>query len=168
MLRAAVLIVVSCVSLYGQCPVEITKVNPSETQSFARVARSTSNKDLPPDFVVKLRNISGKGIRGVVFLAAAYDAVEDLHIIPTRWNAPVSIKASQEKALKWENFTYSDTASTGWVVIPTKILFEDGSKWEYTSDLKGCYGEYWRKAKHPRLTGLPDQLLQKLIEADPQ
>ena len=172
MLRFLLTMPFVALTIFAQCPVEVVKVNPSETQSWDRSLRSGADPKklaaMPPDFVVKLKNISGKGIRGLVILAASYDATEDLHIIPALWDAPSAIKIGEEKTLKWDNFVYSHTAATGWVVIPTKILFEDGTKWRYSLESKGCYGEYWRNQKHPRITGLPDELLKKALEGDSQ
>jgi hypothetical protein len=167
MLKIAPLVMVAA-PVFAQCPVEVQKVVPAETQSWARVGRAAAkgNKgaDMAPDFVVKLTNTSPKQIRGMKILAAYYDATEDVHTIPVAWNKKIDIAVGQQKTLKWENFEWYDKAYIGWVVVPSKILFEDGTKWTYDPSLRGCYGEYWHDKKRPRLTGLPDELLKKALE----
>lgn len=152
------------IPLLAQCPVEIESVNPADVRSWAHVSRSLDNTKapLPPDFSIKVRNSSDKDIRGMKILAAYYDSTEDLHIIPVTWNSSVIVKAGTEKVIKWDNFEHAKSAYIGWIVIPSKVLFEDGSKWEYGAATHDCFGEYWHSKKHPRLTGPPDELLKKL------
>ena len=149
------------------CPVFISKVNPRTTQSWSKFGRTLTSKNEAerkhiadtPDFSVELRNASGKDIRGLKLQAAYYDATEDLHLIPIAWNASQSIKDGSEKTINWENEIYKDSVPTsvGWLVVVQKILFEDGSKWEYSDATPECYGEWWRDKKHPQLTKLPEQ-----------
>lgn len=146
------------------CPVQIEQVNPKTTQSWSRVGRSlTAKNDYErerlkdtPDFVVKVKNVSGKQVRGLKVQAAFFDATEDLHMIPIAWNASEIIKDGESKNLNWENELYNkDETMVGWLVVVQKILFEDGTKWDYTSASPSCYGEWWKDKKHPRLTKLP-------------
>ena len=147
------------------CPVIIEKVNPKVTQSWSRVSRSLNSNDAErrhlantPDFSIQFKNASGKDIRGLKVHAAYFDATEDLHTIPISWNANKTIKNGEEKSLIWTNELYKgDETDVGWIVVIEKVLFEDGSKWEYTPSTPSCYGEYWANKKHPRLTALPDQ-----------
>jgi hypothetical protein len=147
------------------CPVTIESVNPKTTQSWNRVGRVMAAKDEAsrqeimdsPDFVVKVKNASGKQVRGLKVQAAFFDATEDLHMIPVAWNAPDIIKDGESKNFNWENGLYGskDQTMVGWLVVVQKILFEDGTKWDYTSATASCYGEWWKNKKHPRLTTLP-------------
>jgi hypothetical protein len=160
--------------LCGQCPLRFGKVNPNVTDSWSRVGRSMSKMNahaaaMLPDFEVKVENASGKDIRGLKVQAFHYDATEDLHAVPIAWNWQSSIKAGTEKTLRWEN-PYYDTGFVGWLVVPIKVLFEDGTSWEAkTADsLGGCYGEFWRSKKHPRLTSLPKDLLKTVGDGNGQ
>jgi hypothetical protein len=148
---------------YGQCPLKFGKVNPTATgPSLSRVGRKMTD---PPDFEVRVQNVSGKDVRGLKVQAAYFDATEDLTIIPVEWNWTSGIKVNAEKTLLWQNI-YHKTASVGWLVVPVKILFEDGSTWEAKTpdSLVGCFGEYWRDKKHARLTALPAELLKPPAE----
>jgi len=148
----------------SSCPVLIENVNPRTTQSMSRFGRALTAKNdyerehlkNTPDFSVKLKNVSGKQVRGLKVQAAYFDATEDLHMIPVSWNTPDIIKDGQSKTINWENELYNkDETMVGWVVVVQKILFEDGTKWEYTSAAPSCYGEWWKDGRHPRLTKLP-------------
>lgn len=154
-----------CASVgFAQCPLQFLKVDPTVKEGWGRVGRSMASSDMgrtmPPDFVVKVKNATTKTIRGLKVQAAYFDATEDLHKIPVAWNSTTEIKALSEKSLSWPNDLYTDRAFVGWIVVPLKVLFDDGSTWEATSqNMTGCYGEYWRSKKRPRLTALPDTLL---------
>jgi hypothetical protein len=158
---AYILVTVAC---YGQCPLQFIKVDPVVKEGWNRVGRAMASSDqgrnMAPDFVVKVRNLTDKPIRGLKVQAAYFDATEDLAVIPVEWNWHHRIKAREEQSMSWPNELYTDRANIGWLVIPTKILFEDGSVWEAVSDnVSDCYGEYWRDKKHPRLTKLPTEIL---------
>ncbi len=154
------------------CPVLIGKVNPKVTQSWSRVGRSLgTNNEVDrrhlantPDFSVEFKNNSGKDIRGLKIHVAYFDATEDLHLIPISWNANKTIKSGEDKTINWSNELYKgDETDVGWIAVIEKVLFEDGTKWEYSADTPSCYGEYWVSKKHPRLTALPDR--QKFQQA---
>lgn len=96
--------------------------------------------------------------------AAYFDATEDLNPVPIEWNWQSGVKAGAEKTLRWED-PYYERGHVGWLVVPTKILFEDRTTWDMQTDtdsnaMAGCYGEYWRDKKHPRLTALPPEVLR--------
>jgi hypothetical protein len=96
------------------------------------------------------------------------DDLEELHAGGTLEGE--KFKAGQERKLGWVN-PASDQQYTGIIVFPWKVLFEDGSRWTWSFETsQGCFAEFWRDKKHPRLTSLPmeaDKVLKKL-EAEPQ
>jgi len=144
---------------YGQCPLKFIKIIPFRTESWSRVGRSLGDgaSKLPPDFSMRVQNVSTKEIRGLKVQAAYFDTTEDLHLLPDFWNWEPNIKAGIEKTLDRES-PQIDTKAVGWVVVPIKVLFADGTKWEApdsVDSMKDCFGEYWRSKKHPRLTKLP-------------
>lgn len=146
---------------FGQdsCPVTFIKVDP-EANRLSRIIKS--NTTPPPEFNIKIENNSGKDIRGAKFQAAYFDATEDLHLIPVAWNTTKGIKAGVEQTVSWDNSLYADRNHTavGWIVVPMKLLFEDGTTWMATEDMQGCYGEYWKDKKHPRLTKIPVEVVR--------
>jgi hypothetical protein len=157
-----------------QCPLRFVKIDPAVTQSWGRVGRSLGSNQkaryMAPDFVVRVENVSARDIRGLKIQAAYFDATEDLNLVPVEWNWHSEIKMGATKNLSWQNELYSHTAVIGWVVVPIKILFEDGSTWSEFASNPGCFGEYWRNNKHPRLTAVPMQIVRKslAIDAEPK
>lgn len=153
----------------AQCPLAFVKVDPLVKSGWNRLGRSlaTNQKanDMAPDFVVRVENDSGKDIRGLKIQAAYFDATEDLNLVPVEWDWHSAIKAGATTSLTWQNDLYARTAAVGWVVVPTKILFEDGSTWTAFASTPGCFGEYWRDKKHPRLAALPTEILKKKSQA---
>lgn len=142
---------------YGQCPLKIEIISQNSLMSWANVGVEYEKQ--VREFKVKVQNISGKDIRGLRALTAYYDVTEDLHTIPVTWSSGF-IKTGAETTLHRKN-RYG--AQIGWLVVPVKVLFEDGSSWDARDasvSMAGCYGEYWANKKHPRLTALPAELLR--------
>ncbi len=138
------------------CPITFIKIDPTGNDSFGgalskgltsgRSARATDGTF----FVLKIKNVSAKQIQGMKFQAAYYDATEDLNNIPVEWNWTDPVKPGQEKSFRWRNI-WRDKSLLGWRVSLTKVLFEDGSKWEASSD-SICNGDYWRDKKRKKAT----------------
>jgi hypothetical protein len=92
---------------------------------------------------VRVKNVSGKNIVGVVFNAALADATEHwiwLHYDfdgnrPIRefgWNK--LIKDSAAKTLSWKRADIDFERGGGGAFVLTSVLFEDGSSWEESKD----------------------------------
>jgi hypothetical protein len=130
------------------CPILVTKIDPTGNETFGHVVASGKNASASNGrmFVLKVQNTSGKDIKGMKFQAAYYDAIEDLSDIPVAWQWTDPLKAGDEKSFRWEN-SWREEARVGWKVRLTKVLFEDGSKWEPVAG-QTCSGEYWRDKHH--------------------
>lgn len=100
----------------------------------------------PSGVTVRIRNVSGKRIIGLVFNAALADAAEhwkwfhwDLdQTRPLRdfgWNK--SIKVAAAKRLSWSADIDFEHGGGGAFVL-TSALFEDGSRWEEAGDSASC------------------------------
>jgi hypothetical protein len=161
----APMVAFASICCYGQCPLKFESVDPSNNRTWGNFNRGMAQKSYIPEFKVKVQNVSGKDIRGLKVQAAYYDATEDMHAVPVAWNWQYAIKTGAETTLHWANTYYHETGFVGWLVLPVKILFEDGSTWDAHAlkapeSMEGCFGEYWRDKKHPRLTVLPPELLK--------
>jgi hypothetical protein len=110
------------------CPVQFIRFNPSGVS-------------------VRLRNISGKPIVGLVFNAAIADAAE--HWFWLHWyfdvNRPIRefgwnkvIKADAAKTLSWDRADVDFEHGGGGAFVLTSVLFEDGSSWEESKDNASC------------------------------
>jgi len=133
------------------CPINIIKVDPFAYTSFMENMGSgrNTNKNGARDFLVKIKNVSSKDIKGMKFQAAYYDATEDLHLIPVEWNWDKAVKDGEDKDFRWANELWKDDARIGWKVWLTKILFTDGTKWS-AENSQMCFAEYWRDKKHKK------------------
>jgi len=161
MLKTAASLLIFALCSRAQCPLNFIKVAPADNTSGRYVVRNFGNKNAPPEFVVRVENIGGKDIRGLKIQAAYFDATEDLHQVPVAWNWSSVIKAGATTNMVWPNELYRDTAVIGWVVVPVKILFEDGSTWVAFGSTPDCFGEYWHNKKHARLTTVPMEIIKK-------
>jgi hypothetical protein len=110
------------------CPVQFIRFNPSGVS-------------------VRVRNISGKPIVGLVFNAAIADAAE--HWFWLHWyfdvNRPIRefgwnkvIKADAVKTLSWDRADVDFEHGGGGAFVLTSVLFEDGSSWEESKDNSSC------------------------------
>jgi len=140
----------------GSCPVEVIKLNPSHESfwnnlhTYNKYGVVLHNKFLE----VKMHNNTNKAIRGVKFAGGYYDSTEDLHTIPVAWGWHSHVNPGETKTGNWENNLWQEEATIGWVVVPIKILFEDGTK--VTPDVNSCVAEFWKDKKHPRVNRAPD------------
>ncbi len=110
------------------CPVQLLNLNPSAVS-------------------VKIRNVSGKAIVGLVFNAALADATE--HWKWLRWDFDDSrpirefgwnklIKPGDKKRLSWYRADLDFEHGGGGAFVLTSVLFEDGSVWEEPSESASC------------------------------
>lgn len=130
------------------CPVKIEKIDPTGNESFSHglmSGGSVHSKD-GKMFVLKTKNESGKDIKGMIFQAAYFDAVEDTTDIPLAWQWTDPLPAGEEKSFRWANI-YTAESKVGWRVRLTKVLYADGSKWEPASG-QVCSSEYFRDKHH--------------------
>jgi hypothetical protein len=101
----------------------------------------------PSGLNVKIRNVSGKRIVGLVFNAALADATE--HWKWLHWdfdeNRPIRefgwnklIKPGDKKKLSWYRADLDFEHGGGGAFVLTSVLFEDGSVWEEPNDSASC------------------------------
>jgi hypothetical protein len=118
--------------------------------------------DFKPVFVPQLwvKNLAGKAIREVKFLVAYPDTAENYHWLPAvlDWQQPV--KPGETRMYDWPRQIHRDEFHVGTVVVPSKVLFEDGSVWRPDASPAGdlfsvdasCAGQFWRDKNHPATT----------------
>ena len=128
------------------CPIAITNINPTGDDSFGHGFGRNAHANDGRMFVLKVKNTSGKPIKGMKFQAAYLDATEDSTDIPVAWNWTDPLKAGDEKSFRWEN-AWKGESAVGWKVRLVKVLYEDGSKWEPAQG-QTCSGEFWRDKHH--------------------
>jgi hypothetical protein len=154
--------VIACIAAFGQtnntapapthetCPIEVTNINPTGNDSWGHAMQTSNGSGVHGNdgrmFVLKVKNESGKDIKGMKFRVAYYDATEDLSDIPGDWQWTDPLKTGAEKSFRWRN-DYRKESVVGLKVSPLKVLFEDGSTWEPAKPL-ACSLDYWRDKHH--------------------
>jgi hypothetical protein len=117
------------------CPVELTDFHPSSTLVVSS------------GLGVRVKNVSGKEIDGLVFDAALADAAENWQWLhwdfdqtrPLRdfgWNKP--IKSNESKKLSWDLADLDFRHGGGGAFVLTSALFGDGSDWHAPSNTAEC------------------------------
>ncbi len=141
------------------CPVEIVKINPSHesvwdnlatTRRYGNTTVNEHNKFLE----VKVKNNTDKTIRGIKFVTAYFDSTEDLTTIPRTWGLHSEVKPNAIGTGNWDTNAYQKEAAIGWVILPLKILYTDGSTWEQKGN--DCGNEWWKDKKHLRVNKAPN------------
>lgn len=140
------------------CPVSVKSINPSHESFWNNMATSkrvgnVTYNDHNKFLEIKMRNNLPKEIRGIKFLAAYYDSTEDLHTISHTWGLHDGVKPNGDATGNWDTNAYQKESAIGWVVMPVKILYSDGSVWQQKSD--SCVFEWWKDKKHPRVNKMP-------------
>ena len=143
----------------SNCPVEIVKMNPSHESFWNNMATAktyghTTYSDHNKFLEVKVKNNTDKTIAGIKFVTGYYDATEDLITIPVEWGMHHEIKPGEVGTGNWDTNRYQKKTSIGWVVLPLKILFTDGSKWHQTGS--DCMYQWWKDKNHPRVNQAPN------------
>jgi hypothetical protein len=139
------------------CPVEIVKLNPSHESIWDNLATTQTYGQTAPHnkfLEVKVKNNTDKTIRGIKFITAYYDSTEDLTTISHSWGLHSEVKPGSIGTGNWDTNRYQKVAAIGWVILPWKILYTDGTKWEQKGN--DCSYEWWKDKKHPRVNKVPD------------
>jgi hypothetical protein len=100
----------------------------------------------PGDTSIRVKNISGKKIVGLVFNAALSDATE--HWIWIHWNLDQNrslrdfswnreMKPDDSKRITWNVYLAFDHVG-GAAMVLSSALFADGTRWEASSDVAAC------------------------------
>jgi len=130
---------------------------PSCPLGFVRVDHPSYYDSRAWKIDIRVRNLSGRKIVGMVFNGAVADATENWTwisngpLIDLNWNR--ELNPGQAKNLSWylgnvaipANF-YPEHASGG-AVIPRQILFADGSTWEEPVNREACIGLWYNSHK---------------------
>jgi hypothetical protein len=141
------------------CPVAVVKMNPSHESIWNNLATmrtygTTTVSEHNKFLEVKVKNNADKTIRGVKFVTAYYDSTEDLTTIPHTWGLHGEVKPGQVGTGNWDTNAYQKEAAIGWLILPWKILYTDGTAWKQTGN--DCGYEWWKNKKHPRVNKAPD------------
>ncbi len=118
--------------------------------------------NIPDDkYKLTVRNLSGKKIKNFSlsfqhFVAPAFMR----HPFADSWSSSQPLDNGAEQTLEMK--AYGGNGGQGllaWVLMPSKINFEDGTVW--TPQQRGeCFGVFWRDKDHPDLKVLPPEQVE--------
>ena len=141
------------------CPILARTQTPQSNSNAATVCPIEILSFNPSGVTVHIRNTSGKTIVGLVFNAAISDATEHWKWVhwdfddgrPLRdfgWDK--AIKQGTSKRLTWDRGwgSYLDFEHIGGgAFVLTSVLFEDGSRWQETTDGDSCKSLWYKHKK---------------------
>jgi FtsP/CotA-like multicopper oxidase with cupredoxin domain len=123
------------------CPIQFTSAD------FWNSSRKNS---------LTLKNNSGKNIKSITLTFDHLLTAQDRHRpFNNDWTATAPVPAGHEETL--ERLGYFPAIAqqvTGWILFPSAIQYEDGTKWR-PEQQDECFQIFWRDKEHPELPALP-------------
>jgi manganese oxidase len=112
-------------------------------------------------YSLTLRNTSGKKINNLTLQFEQFTAPQLLQRpFSDLWNSNQAIAPGREQTLEMPAYAGNGGQNLlGWVLLPSKVTFEDGSIWA-PQERGECFGVFWRDKDHPELKTLPPQQIE--------
>jgi len=117
-----------------------------------------------------VKNLGNKPIREITFLLALVDSTENFHWQAKSFDWRQPIQPGDTRDYDWPRQMYRDNFHVGSMLVPTKVVFADGSVWRPEATSSGdmvsvdgsCSGQFWVNKNHPatRTFQLPVNLWQ--------
>jgi manganese oxidase len=112
------------------------------------------------DYKLTVRNASGKAIKSLALTFEHFVAPQFLrHPFSDTWISDQPFAAGAAQTLAMKPYAGGGQDILGWVLWPSKVVFEDGSTWS-PSERGECFGVYWRDRDHPDLKVLPPEQIE--------
>jgi len=107
-----------------------------------------------------VKNVSGKKIKSFTLAFEHFVAPQFLrHPFLDTWASSQPFEAGSNQTVEMKAYSGGGQNILGWVLLPSKVLFEDGSMWK--PQARGeCFGVYWRDEDHPELKVLPPEQVE--------
>ncbi len=112
-------------------------------------------------YTLTVKNISGKAIKGLSLEFEQFTAPQMLRRpFSHMWTSNQALPRAGEQTLEMPAYSGGGGQHLlGWVLMPAKILFDDGSVW--APQQRGeCFGAFWRDTDHPPLKILPPEQIE--------
>jgi manganese oxidase len=111
-------------------------------------------------YTLSVKNVSGKNIKSFALTFEHFVAPQFLrHPFSDSWGSSQPLPAGAEQSLEMKAYAGGGQDLLGWVLLPSKVLFEDGSMW--APQARGeCFGVFWRDQNHPDLKVLPTEQIE--------
>jgi manganese oxidase len=113
-----------------------------------------------PSYTLRVKNSSAKKIRSYALLFEQFVAPQLLtHPFFDSWKSDQPLDAGHEQTIEMKAYTGGDQRILGWVLMPSKVVFDDGTVW--TPQERGeCFGAFWKDPDHPNLKVLPPEQIE--------
>jgi len=112
-------------------------------------------------YTLTVENETKKKIKSFALTFEHFTAPQYVHHpFADSWVSRDPLNAGQDQALQMDAYPGGGGRSIlGWVLIPSKVVFEDGSNW--TPEQRGeCFGVFWREPGHPDLKVVPPEQIE--------
>jgi hypothetical protein len=109
-------------------------------------------------YKLTVKNISGKKIKSFALIFEHFAAPNFLqHPFKDGWVSTGPLDVGAEQTLEMKAYAANGAQNLlGWVLLPSRINFEDGSVWS-PKERGECFGVFWRDKDHPDLKVLPPE-----------
>jgi hypothetical protein len=113
------------------------------------------------NYKLQVKNTSGKKIKSFALFFEQFSAPGLLHHpFEDSWVSREPLDANKTQTMEMKEYSGGggDTL-LGWLLMPSKIIFDDGSVWS-PSERGECFGQFWRDAEHPDLQVVPPEQIE--------
>jgi hypothetical protein len=113
-----------------------------------------------PNYTLTVKNTSGKKIKGYNLTFEHFIAPELLnHPYIDTWNSDQPLDPDHEQTIEMKAYPGASDHILGWVLMPTKLLFDDGTSWS-PQERGECFGAFWKDPDHPDLKIVPPEQIE--------
>jgi hypothetical protein len=110
-------------------------------------------------YQLTVKNVSGKKIKNFALVFEHFVAPQFMrHPFLDTWTSD-QLNNGSEQTLGMKPYPGGGQSILGWVLLPSKVLFEDGSSWA-PQERGECFGVFWRDQDHPDLKVLPPEQVE--------
>lgn len=112
-------------------------------------------------YSLTVKNTTGKPIKSLALQFEQFTAPQLLRRpFSNMWTSTQALAPGGEQTLEMPTYQGAGGQSLlGWVLLPAKIVFEDGSIW--APQQRGeCFGVFWKDPDHPELKVLPPEQIE--------
>jgi plastocyanin len=112
-------------------------------------------------YTLTVKNTTGKEIKSLTLQFEQFTAPQLLRSpFSSMWTSNQALAPGGEQTLTMPAYPAAGGQNLlGWVLLPSKVLFEDGSIWA-AQERGECFGVFWRDQDHPQLTVLPPEQIE--------
>ena len=114
-----------------------------------------------PAYTLTVKNTGNKKIKSFTLTFEHFVAPELMnHPYLDTWSSDQPLDPNHEQTMEMKAYSGSGADHIfGWVLLPTKILYDDGTIWR-PEERGECFGTFWKDPDHPDLKVLPPEQIE--------